>query len=71
MHKLPIEPISAHDQMQGRFKSSVWNYSAVNCRCPSRETPLGPGVKKDGCFHRLIPIILKAGFTVTFLQLVW
>ena len=25
----------------------------MNCRRPSCETPLGPGVKKDGCFHRL------------------
>ena len=28
-------------------------FSAVNRRRPSRETPLGPGAKKDGCFHRL------------------
>ena len=25
----------------------------VNRRRPSRETPLGPGAKKDGCFRRL------------------
>ena len=25
----------------------------VNCRRPFRETPLGPGAKKDGCFCRL------------------
>ena len=28
-------------------------FSAVNCRRPSHETPLGPGAKKDGCFCRL------------------
>ena len=28
-------------------------FSAVNRRLPSRETPLGPGAKKDGCFRRL------------------
>ena len=25
----------------------------MNVRRPSREMPLGPGAKKDGCFHRL------------------
>ena len=29
-------------------------FSAVNRRRPSRETPLGPGAKKDGCFRRLV-----------------
>ena len=29
-------------------------FSAVNRRRPSRETPLGPGAKKDGCFRRLL-----------------
>ena len=29
-------------------------FSAVNRRRPSWETPLGPGVKKDGCFRRLM-----------------
>ena len=28
-------------------------FSAVNRRRPSRETPLGPGAKKDGFFRRL------------------
>ena len=28
-------------------------FLAVNRRRPSCETPLGPGAKKDGCFHRL------------------
>ena len=28
-------------------------FSAVNRRRPSRETPLGPGAKKDGCLRRL------------------
>ena len=28
-------------------------FSAVNRRHPSRETPLGPGAKTDGCFRRL------------------
>ena len=28
-------------------------FSAVNRRRPSRETPLGPGATKDGCFRRL------------------
>ena len=28
-------------------------FSAVNRRRPSRETPLGPGAKKDSCFRRL------------------
>ena len=28
-------------------------FSAVNRRRPSRETPLGPGGKKGGCFRRL------------------
>ena len=28
-------------------------FSAVNRRRPSYETPLGPGAKKDGCFRRL------------------
>ena len=28
-------------------------FSAVNCRGPSRETSLVLGVKKDGCFCRL------------------
>ena len=28
-------------------------FSAVNRRRPSRETPIGPGAKKDGCFRRL------------------
>ena len=26
---------------------------AVYHRCPSRKMPLGPGAKKDGCFHML------------------
>ena len=26
----------------------------MNRRRPTRKTPLSPGVKKDGCFHRLI-----------------
>ena len=29
-------------------------FSAVNRRRPSCETPLGPGAKKDGCFSRLV-----------------
>ena len=30
-------------------------FSAVNRRCLSRKTPLGPGAEKDaGCFHRLV-----------------
>ena len=32
-------------------------FSAVNRRRPSRETPLGPGAKKDGCFRRLEKIL--------------
>ena len=28
-------------------------FLAVNRRRPSRETPIGPGAKKDGCFRRL------------------
>ena len=28
-------------------------FSAVNRRRPSCETPLGPGAKKDSCFRRL------------------
>ena len=32
---------------------SAAEFSAVNRRRPSRETPLGPGAKKDGCFRRL------------------
>ena len=28
-------------------------FSAVNRSRPSRETPLGPGAKKGGCFRRL------------------
>ena len=28
-------------------------FSAVNRRRPSRETSLGPGAKKEGCFRRL------------------
>ena len=28
-------------------------FSAVNRRRPFRETPLGSGVKKNGCFRRL------------------
>ena len=28
-------------------------FSAVNRRRSSRETPIGPGAKKDGCFRRL------------------
>ena len=32
-------------------------FSAVNRRSPSRETPLGrPGAKKDGYFRRLVPL---------------
>ena len=35
-------------------------FSAVNRRRPSRETPLGPGAKKNGCFRRLIkPFLLE------------
>ena len=30
-------------------------FSAVNCRRRSRETPLGSGANKDGCFRRLYP----------------
>ena len=29
-------------------------FSAVNCRRPSRETPVGPGAEKDGCFSQAI-----------------
>ena len=32
-------------------------FSAVNRRRPSRETPLGPGAKKDGCFRRLFVLL--------------
>ena len=35
-------------------------FSAVNRRRPSRETPLGPGAKKDGCFRRLDGAIFPA-----------
>ena len=32
----------------------------MNRRRPSRETPLGPGAKKNGCFRRLIkPFLLE------------
>ena len=33
-------------------------FSAVNRRRPSRKTPLGPGAKKDGCFHRVTFVML-------------
>ena len=33
-------------------------FSAVNRRRPSRETPLGPGAKKDGYFRRLMIMVL-------------
>ena len=33
--------------------------SAVNRRRPSRETPLGLGAKKGGCFRRLLATLLK------------
>ena len=32
-------------------------FLAVNRRRPSRETPLGPGAKKDGCFRRLLDLM--------------
>ena len=34
-------------------------FSAVNRRRPSRETPLGPGAKKDRCFRRLVDRLLS------------
>ena len=30
------------------------DFSEVNRRRPSWETPLGPGAKKDGCFRRRV-----------------
>ena len=35
----------------GLFASNIkeWHFT-----CPSRETPLEPGAKKDGCFRRLV-----------------
>ena len=33
-------------------------FSAVNRRRPSRETPLGPRAKKDGCFRGLTQLVL-------------
>ena len=32
-------------------------FLAVNRRRPSRETPLGAGAKKDGCFRRLLDLM--------------
>ena len=34
--------------------SSVYDLLACENSRPSRETPLGPGAKKDGCFRRLM-----------------
>ena len=36
-------------------------FSALNRRRPSRETPLGPGAKKDGCFCRLLLLLSYKG----------
>ena len=33
-----------------------YGFFAVNRRRPSRETPLGPGAKKDSCFRRLVTV---------------
>ena len=43
-------------------------FSAVNRRRPSHETPLGPGAKKDSCFRRLhirllFPVLQSGTFT--------
>ena len=38
-------------------------FSAVNRRRPSRETPLGPGAKKHGCFRRLSHVVYEPGST--------
>ena len=51
---MPILQIEARLQVHTYVISM--EYSAVNRRRPSRETPLGPGAKKDGCFRRL-PLI--------------
>ena len=41
-------------------------FSAVNRRRPSRETPVGPGAKKGGCFRKLcLPLVLQ-GVLFTF-----
>ena len=52
-------------------------FSAVNRRRPSCETPLGPGAKKDGCFRRLVRLrqpsndrlLRKFAFTSTVVNL--
>ena len=39
----------------------------MNRRRPSRETPLRPGAKKDGCFRRLTKNSLITSLTIVFL----
>ena len=51
-------------------------FSAVNRRRPSRETPLGPGAKKDGCFRRLhnapwLPVFFLRLWLADHLGCVW
>ena len=41
------------DDQDGVRWSLRMEFSAVNRRRPSRESPLGPGAKKDGCFRTL------------------
>ena len=41
-------------------------FSAVNRRRPSCETPLGPGAKKDGCFHRLHKHLINKNRSIAF-----
>ena len=48
----------------------------MNRRRPSRETPLGPGAKKDGCFRRLLfryqidvcMVVVSGGKALDFLR---
>ena len=55
-------PAGASHISRDRFVSAVWSF-LQQIRCPSCDTPLGPGVKKDGCFCRL-PSLLQDIFKI-------
>ena len=47
---------SNQSALMTRFRTALRHQYGIfggNRRRPSRETPLGPGAKKDGCFRRL------------------
>ena len=51
---LTIHNYRSNQSDAGQIFIISMEFSVVSRRCPSRETPLEPGAKKDGCFCRLL-----------------